>query len=238
MKHTHYSYCIFYLESKYYKSINDDLKDRGYKHVKAIVPTVRILKGNTSRGDRVYKEEPVLFNYGFIKMPTVKAMSRDFLRKLKRDIPGIRGFLKNTETLFQRKKKARIDNMDIFDDFSIVATCPRKDVRRFIKISQENKRFSVDDLVSIKPGDYVILRGYPFEGVDATVLEVDQNHKKCKLLLYPQNGKMEIWLPFDSVLYSIYQNYDPHKLYVDQTGCDLNQITQERVDKVLNLKQI
>lgn len=238
MKHTHYSYCIFYLEAKYYKAINDDLRNRGYKKVKAIVPTVSILKGHTSRGSHIYKEEPVLFNYGFLKMPTIKSLSRDFLRRLQRDIPGIRGFLKNTETLFQRKKKARIDNMDIFDDFSIVATCPRKDVRRFMKISEENKRFSVDDLVSIKPGDYVVLRGYPFEGVDATVLEVDQNKKKCKLLLYPQNGKMEIWLPFDSVLYSIYQNYDPHKLYVDQTGCDLNQITQERVDKVLNLRQL
>lgn len=238
MKRTHYSYCIFYLESKYYKSINDDLRDRGYKHVKSIVPTVKILKGNTSRGERIYKEEPVLFNYGFIKMPVEKAISRDFLRKLRRDIPGIRGFLKNTETLFTRKKKARVDNMDIFDDFSIVATATRKEVRRFMKIEKENKRFSVEDLVSIKPGDYVVLKGYPFENVDATILEVDQNNKMCRLLLYPQNGKMEIKLPFDNVLYSVYQNYDPHKLYVDQTGCDLDNITQERIDKVLNQRQL
>ena len=171
-------------------------------------------------------------------MPSKKAVDRNFLRLLTRNIRGIRGFLKDTLTLHNRKKKrARIENIDIWDDFSIVATCTRKDVRRFLKIQKENKRFSVTDLVNLKPGDYINLRGYPYEGVDATILEVDHNNKRVKVLMYPQNGKLEIWLPFDSVVYSVYQNYDPRKLYVDQKGFDPNGITQEQIDKVLNIRQ-
>lgn len=55
--------------------------------------------------------------------------------------------------------------------------------------------------------------------------------------MYPQNGKLEVWLPFDNVIYSVYQNYDPRKLYVDQQGYDPNGITQEQIDKVLSIRQ-
>lgn len=231
----HYCYTIFYIERKYMDNIDKDIKDHNYKHIRAIIPMVTILKKSTSRGKKIYSNEPVLFNYGFIKMPKDKALSRDFLRKLKRDIPAIRGFLKNTETLHPRKKKSRIDNMDIFDDFSIVATCPWEDVRRFLKISRENKKFSVDDLVSIKPGDYVILKGYPFEGIDATIEDIDYKKNKVKLLLYPQNGKMELWLDFDQVLYSVYQNYNPRLLYSDQND---ENITDDKIKDILKLHQI
>lgn len=240
MKHRNhrFRYCIIYLEDKYYRNINRELEKRGYDDIKAIVPTVTILKGSTSRGKLVYKEEPVLFNFGFLKMPSIKTVDRNFLRVLVKQIPGIRGFLKNTESLHPRKKKkARVENIDIWDDFSIVATCDRKEVRRFLRIQDENKRFSVTDLVSLKPGDYVNLKGYPYEGVDATILEIDHNNKRVKLLMYPQNGKLEVWLPFDNVIYSVYQNYDPRKLYVDQQGYDPNGITQEKINNILNIRQ-
>lgn len=240
MKHRNhrFRYCIIYLEDKYYRNINLELDKRGYDDIKAIIPTVTILKGSTSRGKLVYKEEPILFNFGFLKMPSTKTVDRNFLRVLVKQIPGIRGFLKNTESLHPRKKKrARVENLDIWDDFSIVATCDRKEVRRFLRIQDENKRFSVTDLVSLKPGDYVNLKGYPYEGVDATVLEIDHNKKMVKLLMYPQNGKLEVWLPFDNVIYSVYQNYDPRKLYVDQQGYDPNGITEEKINNVLNIRQ-
>lgn len=238
--HNHrYKYCIFYLEDKYYQTLDQELKRRGYDDVTAIIPTVTVMKGSTSRGKVIYKEEPILFNYGFLKIPTVKALDRDYLRTMARKVPGIRGFLKDTITLHTRKKKrARVENIDIWDDFSLVATCSRKQVRRYLKIQKENKKFSVSDLTSIKPGDYVNLKGYPYEGVDATVLEVDHTNKKVKLLMYPQHGKLEVWLPFDNVFYSVYHNYDPRKLYVDQKGFDPNGITQDKIDKVLSYHQI
>lgn len=234
-KRTPYSYCIFYIERKYSDRINQELKEKGYDQLKAIIPTVNVLK-KTIKGKMVFEEVPILFNYGFMRMPTEFAFSRPFLNKLKRSISGIRTWLKNTETMHQRKKKIRIDNGEDFDDFSLVATCSRKDVRRFKRMAKENKKFSVDDLMNVSIGDYIVLKGYPYEGIDATVLEVDYINKMVKMLLYPEMGRMEIWLPFDNVIYSVYQNYDPDKLYANSQEFDPNQITREQIDRVLNIK--
>lgn len=235
-KHTPYKYCIFYIERKYYDRINKELKEKGYDKIKAIIPTVSILK-KTTKGKMVFEDVPVLFNYGFMRIPTELAYSRPFLNKLKRSISGIRTWLRDTETLHPRKKKARIDNAEDFDDFSLVATCSRKDVRRFIRISKDNKRFSVEDLVNVEIGDYIVLRGYPYEGIDATILEVDHLCKRVKVLIYPEMGKMEVWLPFDNVIYSVYQNYDPDKLFANQGDFDQNQITSEAIDNIMNIRK-
>lgn len=56
------------------------------------------------------------------------------------------------------------------------------------------------------------------------------------MLLYPEMGRMEVWLPFDNVIYSVYQNYDPDKLYANSQEFDPNQITSEQIDRVLNIK--
>lgn len=235
MKHK-YVYCIFYLEQKYYQRIKMDLKERGYTHIRPIIPTVSVLK-KTHKGKMIFEDVPVLFNYGFMRMPSEYAYSRPFLNELKRDIPGIRTFLRDTKTMHERKKKARIDNAEDFDDFSIVATCTKEEVRRFKRISKENKKYSVDDLINLKPGDYLVLKGYPYEGVDATVKDVDFKNRLVKLILYPENGKMEIRLPFDNVLYSVYQNYDPDKLFANQREYDPNQITAEAITNLLESKK-
>jgi len=162
----------------------------------------------------VFEEVPVLFNYGFMRMPTKLAFSRPFLNKLRRNISGIRTWLRNTETMHPRKKKVRIDNAEDFDDFSLVATCSRKEVRRFKRIARENKKFSVDDLVNVKLC------------------------KRVKVLIYPEMGRMEVWLPFDNVIYSVYLNHDPDKLYANSGEYDPNQITNEAIDSIMRYRRI
>lgn len=236
MKRTPYVYVVFYLERKYFHLINKELKEKGYKHIRAIVPTIKILR-KAIKGKLNFEEVPILFNYGFMKMPADKAYSRPFLNKLKRNLSGVRTFLKDTQTIFPRKKRARIDNAEDFDDFSIAAVCPRKEVNRFRRLARENKKFSVDDINNIKIGDYIVLKVYPYEGVDATVLDVDMVNKLVKLMLYPENGKMTISLPFDHVLYSVYANYDEDKLYANSREYDPNVITEESIDNIIDKKR-
>lgn len=38
-------------------------------------------------------------------------------------------------------------------------------------MSKANKIFSADDITRVAIGDYVVLRGYPFEGIPAILLE-------------------------------------------------------------------
>ena len=231
-----YSYVIFYLERKYYHLIEKELKERGYDNIKVIIPTIDILR-RTVKGKMIFESVPILFNYGFMRMPTEKAFSRPFLNKLRRNISGIRTFLKSTETMHERKKKIRIDNAKDFDDFSLVATCSRKDVRRFIRLAKANKKYSIDDLINVKPGDYIVLKGYPYEGIDATVLSVNYTNKTVKVLIYPEHGKMEVTLDFDSVLYSVYQDSDPDKLHCNNFDYDPNSITSEKIEENINKRR-
>lgn len=240
MKKTHTRsvvYCIFYIERGYYTTINQELDEKGYgKKIRAIVPTVRILR-KVVHGREVYEEVPILFNYAFMRMPRELAYSREFLNKLKKQISGIRGWLRGPENLHSKKIKKRIDNMDIFDDFSLVAMATKKEVRHFQRLGRQNKRFSVQDIMNINVGDYLVLKGYPYDGIDATVVDVNHTTKMVKLLLYPQMGKMEISLPFDQVIDTVYSNYDPEVLSVSDKEIDMATITEEAINKVLELRQ-
>jgi len=232
---TRYVYCICYLDNKYCDTIKDDLNDLGFYNVKPIIPTVRIMKVN-SRSKVFYIDVPVLFNYGFIKMPSEYAYSRDILNCIKSNVAGIRGWVKSPEPLHRKRKRSRIDNLDIFDDFSVVATIEKSEVRRFQKISRQNKRFSIDNLMNVSIGDYIILKGYPYDGIDATILGIDYNNRTVKLMLYPENGKMEINLPFDNVIYSVYENFNPDCDGRLLNYNDDNNITSNSIDRVYDIK--
>lgn len=232
-----YVYCIFYIERKFYRTINDELKAKGYKGIRSIVPEVSVLK-KAIKGKTYYEEVPVLFNYGFMRMPLELAYSRNFLKKLRREIAGIRTWLKSTQTMFPKKIKRRIDNADDFDDFSMVATCPKSEVKRFKKIARANKKYTLEDIAKLKTGDYVVLNIYPYEGVDAMIKKVNRGDRTVTLNLYPRMGTMEVTIPLDHVLYSIYHNYDPETLFVSPLEIDPNRITSESVEESYNAKQL
>lgn len=228
-------YCLCYLELKYFKTIQQELDQHGYK-AKAIIPTIKVLK-KVVKTKSVYQEVPILFNYGFIKMSVKDAYCRSYLNKIQKHVSGIRGWVKSPENLHPKKKKRRIDNPDIFDDFSIVATATREEVKRFKRLSRKNHLYSGEDL-ALSIGEYIILKGYPYDGIDATVLDINYNTKTVKLLLYPENGRMELSLPFDNVINNVYSNFDPDDLLANRSvDYNLDTITDEGVTKVLEYKQ-
>lgn len=235
-KRKKYTYCIFYLEKKLWRGLDDQIKEAGYINIKAIVPTVNILR-RVSKGRMIFEDNPILFNYGFMRMPCECAFSRPFLNRLRRAIPGIHSWLRNTESLHPKKKKKRIDNAEDFDDFSKVATISKKEVDRFIRISKENKKFSLDDLVNHKPGDYVTLKGYPYEGTGAIVKEVNYKDRTITVGVDILGGhQLPVVLPFDNVLYSVYLNYDPDVIHASFMEYDPEDITSEDIDEIINRK--
>lgn len=232
-----YAYCIFYLEKKYWKDIPVQLQKAGYRGIKSIVPTISLLRRN-SRGEMIFEEHPILFNYGFMRMPMKLAYSRPFLIKMRKDIPGIHAWLKDTATLHPRKKRHRIDNAEDFDDFSMVATCSKELVIHYKKLARKNKKYTLDDLVNIKPGDYITLKGYPYEGQNATVLKVNYRDRTVTVEILVIHGTMKLKLPFDNVLYSVYMNYDPDVVQASFINPNEERITQERIDDVLNRRRL
>ena len=207
MKKQRYVYVAFKLHQKFYKSIARDLKKFGFKYVKAYVPTIKILT-KTIKGEDIYEEVPLLFIYGFLKLPTYMAFDRYYLEDLRKSIPGINSFLKTVQFMHNLKKKARIDNIDIFDDFSVANSVPRTEVKRLKKISKNNEIFNIDDIARICVGDYLVLRGYPYDGMEAEILEIKQSEQKIKVQITCGESLIVNEVDFQNIIYSVYQNYN------------------------------
>lgn len=207
MKRPPYTYAICRLDHKFWPYINQELKDRGYKHIRAIIPVVKVpLRSKAGHND--YKEVPLLFNYGFIRMTTEKAFNRQFLRKLKIQIPGITGWVHNTVTMHPRKQRKRIDNAEDWDDFSQVATVKKSDIKFYRRMARSKNIYSKADVINLKIGEYITLHGYPFEGMGAQVLDINLTTKYISLGIPMGKGNIEVQMPLDQVLYSIYNDFN------------------------------
>lgn len=228
---TQYVYCICRIDKKHWTTINSDLKCGGYKNIKAYIPTIRILK-KSKNNRNFYIEVPLLFNYGFVRMSSTKAFDRQYLRKLKKDIPGILGWLKSLETMHPKKKRARIDNPEDFDDFSKVAIVSKEEVKYYKRVLKQNRVYTSEDIINLKLGSYVVLKGYPFEGIGATILEVNLNLKLVKVALYPDSANIIVQIPMDNVFYSIYNDFDENKLMASNDFIQEN-IDSEKVEQFL-----
>lgn len=204
--------------------------------MKAIVPTISVLK-KSRKGKNEYEDVPLLFNYGFIKMKPEKAFDRYYLNKLKRDIPGILSFMKSLDYR-PKRKRLRVDNAEDFDDYSMVATITKEEVKKYSRMSKANKIFSVNDITRVAIGDYVVLRGYPFEGIPAIILESNLNTRKMLVKIYPEmDGSLEIEVPMENVLYSAYHESDEYKMYSTDYDTDLSIIPDGSTEEILMNKQ-
>lgn len=211
MAKSKFVYIVFRINQKYFKTIAYDLKRFGFHKVKAYIPTVQVLV-KTSKGKDIYEEIPMLFVYGFLKIPTELAFNRYFLEDLRRSIPGITSFLKTVQYLHNKKLKARIDNADIFDDFTIANTIPRKEIRRLMNLAKNNEVFNLDDITRVCIGDYLVLRGYPYEGMEAIILDVYPDTKKVQVQLVAGCTHIITTVNFQNIVYSIYTNFNEDKL--------------------------
>lgn len=206
-KKTPYVYTICRIDTKDWKNINPELAEHGYKDIKCFVPTLTIVK-KTYRGQKKEIEEvPMLFNYGFVRMRSEIAYNRNFLFHLKREIPGIVSFLKSLDSMHTRKKRRRVDNAEDWDDFSKVATVTKKEFRHYMKMSRANQVFSLDE-VMVNVGDFVVMRGYPLDGMLAKVLDFNYPNKTAIVEIYPGEGSvLSMQIPLENILYSPYEHY-------------------------------
>lgn len=206
-KKTPYVYTICRIDTKDWRNINHELVEHGYKDIKCFVPILTMVK-KTYRGQKKEVEEvPMLFNYGFIRMRSEVAYNRNFLFHLKREIPGIVSFLKSLDSMHVKKKRRRVDNAEDWDDFSKVATVTKKEFRHYMRLSRANQVFSLDE-VMVNVGDFVVMRGYPLDGMPAKVLDFNYPNKTAIVEIYPGEGSvLSMQIPLENILYSPYEHY-------------------------------
>ena len=227
MKHRDYVYTICRIDSKLWKYINTELQERGYTDLKCFVPTVQLLEKTKNKKD-IFREIPLLFNYGFIRMSSQLAYDRNFLFKLKREIPGIISFLKSLDNLHPKKLRRRIDNAEDFDDFSKVATVTKEQFKHYMHLSRINRLYSLAE-ISVKVGDFIVLKKYPFEGLTAKVIDFNYVNQTVLVDIYLSQGSiLSLQVPFDNVIYSVYDNFDEDDLILDEASrVDINLLGEE-----------
>ena len=231
-RNTPYVYTICRIDSKYWQGINDELKERGYNHIKCYVPTVQILKKSRDKKNH-FNEVPMLFNYGFVRMKSELAYDRNFLIKLRKEITGINSFVKSLDYMHPKRLKRRVDNAEDFDDFSKVATITKAQFRYYKKISRTNKVYSLSD-IKVEVGEYVTLRKYPFEGLLAKVIDFNFSNQTAIVEIYPGQGSvLSLQLPFENVIYTVYDGYDDEQL-LPGSRVDLDSLTEteEPIDEI------
>jgi len=200
-------YIVCLLHPHHWENLSRDLEERGYKGIVPIVPKVKLFK-NLKAGRISYEYIPLLFEYGFLKMSSKKAYDRAFLRRLCRDIPGIKYIVRDTFSMFTKKKRKRIDNSEDWDDFSKVATVTKKELQHLIDIAEKNSIFNKEDIIQLHPGDYVVLKNYPFDGIPAVIGDISLNTKMATVHLYPDSSDILVKIPLDSILYSPYRDIE------------------------------
>lgn len=206
-KKTPYVYTICRIDTKDWRNINHELVEHGYKDIKCFVPTLTMVKKTYKGQKKEVEEVPMLFNYGFIRMRSEVAYNRNFLFHLKREIPGIVSFLKSLDSMHVKKKRRRVDNAEDWDDFSKVATVTKKEFRHYMRLSRANQVFSLDE-VMVNVGDFVVMRGYPLDGMPAKVLDFNYPNKTAIVEIYPGEGSvLSMQIPLENILYSPYEHY-------------------------------
>ena len=220
-----YVYCICRVDTKTWKHINLSIQERGYSDIKCYVPVVHVLSKSKDKKHQ-YKEVPMLFNYGFIKMRSNRAFDRNFLRKFCKEIDGVTSFLYSLDYMHSKKKKKRTDNLEEWDDFSKVATISRDEFRFYMKEAKANHVYNFSE-VAAKVGDTIVLRKYPFEGLLAKVIDFNYSNKTTKVEIYPGNGSViSLQLPLDNIMYTVYDNYDEDNLLVDSSKIDVDTLPE------------
>lgn len=209
MDPTRFVWAVAYINRNFIPTIDRDLKKFGLINIRAYVPTVRVLR-KQFKNKQHFEEVPLLFNYGFFRMPYEDGCNKDFLMRLKAMVGGIYNWLYTPD--FSEEVDGHILAR------LMVETVKIKDIARLKRASLLNSIYSSDDLNHINKGDYIVLHGYPFDGIPAEILSVNAKREdvRVRLILGESNLFQETTVAFSNIFYSIYANFD-EPLLTDNT---------------------
>lgn len=202
----YFCWVIAYIEAEHISKVTEDLsRFIEYNEVEAYIPTVKVLK-KKFKGKEQFDEIPLLFNYGFFRVPRKFATSKLYLDNMQRNISCIyswvRDPLKNV-----RKSRIRPEGTRTFSDHNIhIATATTDEIYELLRGSFMGDIHSSEEIDKLKPGDIITLRGYPWEGIIAELVEINLKARNIKVKINFLNDKQEVTVSFDNVFFTVYHN--------------------------------
>lgn len=181
--------------------------------IEIVVPVTRVLKGK-HRGRNNYEDVPYLFNFGFLRVPKFRRYDIDYLVKLKREIPLLLGFLRDTTLPSQGFNFAMISS---------------REVNRIIRDAGQSSIYSEHQEENIKIGDSIKLSGYPFEGLYGVVEKINKEKQNMVISIEISNGApLKITVPFFNIYYTMY-HYDMNS--TDYLENEFEEVGEKKLNK-------
>lgn len=182
---------IIYIDRNKFLDTDIEKVEKEYG-IEIVVPVTRVPKGK-HRGRNNYEDVPYLFNFGFLRVPKFRRYDIDYLVKLKREIPLLLGFLRDTTLPSQGFNFAMISS---------------REVNRIIRDAGQSSIYSEHQEENIKIGNSIKLSGYPFEGLYGVVEKINKEKQNMVISIEISNGApLKITVPFFNIYYTMY-HYD------------------------------
>lgn len=228
-------WCIAYINRSYIDLVEQDLgKNLDYHGIIPYIPTVRILR-KVFKGKNEFENIPLLFNYGFFKIPKRLAENSEFLLDMRDNISCIFSWVKD---LIPKKKIPILDKetkeIVYYKKTIPVAIATEDEITNIAKSQVNLSIYDSEDLENIVKGVVITLHGYPFDNMQAEILKINSKKKEMKVRLIFDNidGK-EITVSFDNVYYTIYQGgYDEN--FREKSLEEIEERGKVRLDKLMS----
>lgn len=209
-----YCWVVAYIDSTFLGQCQDQLtKHREYKEVEPLIPTVKVLK-KKFKNKLHFEDVPLLFQYGFFKIPRSLAIHHAFLENLQKDISCIYGWVKDPLKKVRSRIVEKGQEKGLSDLHVPVATATAEEISELIKATVNIGAHSADDINMLSSGDWIILKGYPYEGMNAEFISKNDKKRLVRVRLILFDAVREVEVSFDNVFFTLYENegYDETKL--------------------------
>lgn len=208
-------WCIAYINRNFINLVSEELNEYGYEDVEAYIPTVKVLKKKFKQKQE-FEEVPLLFNYGFFRVSYDNACNEEYLSMLRQRITAIYGWVKDPSIIMEQKPPLKDPKGEDEDDFTLhymekvprAAVATDQEVAEMVKSARKMNIFSEEDIDSLKKGDYIVLKGYPFDDLPAEVISVSKKRKEVRVKLLLDTAMSEVKVSFENIFYTIYSSFD------------------------------
>lgn len=193
----------------------DLLKHRKYNIVSAYIPTIKVLKKQV-KGKKHFQTLPLLFNYAFFKVPKYFIPNPHFLEEMKKDVECLLNWARDLAI----NKEQGFFTMDNLYNPARVALAKDGEIERIKEREERQVFYTSEDIKTLKNAKTITLHNYPFEGLPAEVIEVNEGSKYVKVRLLLGSDMSVMKVNFENVLFSIYrEQYFDEKMkedYIDE----------------------
>lgn len=202
-----YVWVIAYIDRDHIHRVESDLLNNDLGSIRVYIPTVRVLK-KQFKNKNIYEYIPLLFNYGFFQIPYDKACDPSFLRVMKERIPAIYGWVLDPARVIKSGPKLRFDNRGKMVGSVKVATATEEEIVRLLKVAEKSSLFSDGVVDRLQVGDFLTLKGYPYDGMAAEIVNIDKVKKQVKIRLLLETMITTTMVSFDNIFYTVYSNFE------------------------------